>query len=140
VTRHQNAPALCREPGELRALDDRRGERLLDERVLARLERGARELEVGPDRGRDDDRLHLRVGQNVREAGRLADPRVAACDAVERLAPRVADKRELGGRRLVEVADEVRAPVAEADDRDPDGLVPAVRERVLQRVAQCVLR
>ena len=55
------------------------------------------------------------------ERGELAHPHLR-----ERVLAGVAHGDEVGARALVEVADEVRAPVAEPDDRDADRLVARV--------------
>ena len=65
VTRHEHEPALRGEPHELLRLLERRGERLLDEHVLPRLERGVRERVVRADRRRDHDGVDVRVGENT---------------------------------------------------------------------------
>jgi hypothetical protein len=72
VAGHQDEPALLGESEELLCLARGLGLRLLDEDVLARAERLFGELEVRDDRGRDDDRVQLRVGQEILEvSGRL---------------------------------------------------------------------
>ncbi len=114
VARHEDERALLRQRDEL--LAERRGEceRLLDEDVLAGEEGLARELEVRDDRGRDRDRVHLVVGEDVVEARRLARVGEAAAIALEPALVSVADPRKLGAVELVEVPREVRAPVPQA--------------------------
>jgi hypothetical protein len=69
VAGHEDEPALLGECKELLCLARRLSLRLLDEDVLARAERLPGELEVRDDRGRDDDRVQFRVGQEVLEVG-----------------------------------------------------------------------
>ncbi len=113
--------------GRARGLDgalgvgDRLRERLLDEAVLAGLEHAHGEIGVCRDRGGDDDRVELVVGEQVVEVGREARAAVHGGQALAHLGAAVAAPRELGAVEAVEVAGEVRAPVAEPDDADPDG-------------------
>ena len=92
--------------------------RLLDEHVLAGLERLLRELGVRGHGRRDDDRVERVVGEQIVEVGR----RPAACGKRPRMrssgaAVRVADPARSAS--VVEVPREVGAPVAEArPDRD----------------------
>ena len=97
-----------------------RRERLLDEDVLAGVERRARERDSASrpaSRSRPRRRRRRRATSSNERRGR--DGRIAprrSCSSAS--VAQVADHDELGVRQLVEVADEVRAPVAEADDRD----------------------
>src|SRR5581483_12343656 len=59
---------------------------------------------------------------------------VAPPDEVEALAPQVAHVGELDVGQLEQVADEVRTPVAEADDAEPDRDPPRGRQRRLVAV------
>jgi hypothetical protein len=87
--------------------------------VLARLEHAHGEVGVRRDGRGEDDRVERVVGQQVielaGEAGAAVQRLVAGADL---LAP-VAQPGELAAGQRVEVAREVRAPVAEADDADP---------------------
>ena len=119
------------ELGGLRALDR---ERLLDEHVLAGRERGHAErvcVETGVAINTASTSSASRVCEVVSAYGR-----VAAADGREPLPVEIADGDELGLVELVEVPNEVRAPVAEADDGDADGTrsrrrppLPEKRER-----------
>ena len=61
VARHQHEPELRGELGELDRFLRRAGERLLDEDVLARLERALRERVVRSNGRRDRDRIDVRI-------------------------------------------------------------------------------
>ena len=93
--------------------EDRRDE--TDEQDLHRDER--------PGRAGDQDRLPVErrqpaVAEDLLEASRLLRARIPPSDHVERLLPHVADVRDVEQARLGQVANDVRPPVAEADDRD----------------------
>ena len=120
---HQHTLTVLGEPHELLHLVRAHRGRLLDEDVLARGERRARELEVRRDRRGDDDRLHRRVGQDLAEVRRRLRPGMAPRQSLEAILGRIADPGEI--RDLVEVADEVRAPCSEAGLCDPDTRVVA---------------
>jgi hypothetical protein len=68
-------------------------------------------------RRRDDDGVERLVGEQVGVVGRRARVRVPSGEPGTQPLVQVAEPRELG--ELVEVADEVGAPVPEADDADP---------------------
>ena len=67
VTRHEDAVAVVREADELVHLDCAHRRRLLDEDVLAGLERALGERVVCRDGRRDDDRVERFVGKQVVE-------------------------------------------------------------------------
>ena len=109
---------LARERDELLGLRDRRGDRLLDQDVLARLEevRGDVVMEGGRDgdgRGRDV-RLaeEHRLDRRVRAAVEALGQELGALDVD------VDDRAEVGVRELGERARVVRAHRARADDGD----------------------
>ena len=106
---------------QLDALLGGRGERLLDEDVLAGLERGEPERVVGADRRRDRDGVDRLVGEDLVELLAGADAREAPAHQLEAVRVAVADRRDLRALELEEVANEVRAPVTEPDDCDADG-------------------
>ena len=70
VADHQHQAALVGELDEALGRGGVLSERLLDEAVLARLERPLGELGVGRDRGGDRDRVEVVVGEQVVEVGR----------------------------------------------------------------------
>ena len=90
--------------------------RLLDEDVLAGLERLLREREVRRHRRRDHDRVERLVGEQVVVALRRLARSGSARPSAQMLVVEVADPGKVG--EIVEVADEVRPPVVEADDAD----------------------
>src|SRR5581483_9604490 len=116
VARHQHPVAGRGQPDELVHLRRAHRRRLLDEDVLPRLERLLRELVVRRYGRRDDDGVEPVVGEQLVVRRRRAGVRIARREPVEPLGVEVAEDAELS--ELVEVADEVRAPVVEADDTD----------------------
>jgi hypothetical protein len=120
VPRHEYKVALKCQVDQLAGLSRGAGERLLDEDVFARLERARGELEVCRDRGGNRDRIDGGVVQYSVVRRRHPARGVAPPDRLERLGAAVANVRDLGLRQLVQVANEVRAPVAEPDHRNPD--------------------
>ena len=77
----------------------------------------ARELVVRRHRRGDDDGLEGVVLQEILESARHAGARVAGAELVEQVGGEVAEPGQLG--EVVEVAGEVRAPVAEAGEANP---------------------
>src|SRR5262249_14018181 len=90
--------------------------RLLDQHVLAGAQRLHRQLEVRRHRGGDDHRVDPRVVQQIAEVAGRADGPVARPDAGQVLLSQVANRDDLAIGGLVEVADEIRSPVAVSDD------------------------
>ena len=117
VSREEDEAALLGERDELVRLRGGERRRLLDEDVLAGLERLARELVVRRHRGGDDDGLKGVVLEQILEPARRAGARVSGSELVEQVSGEVAEPGQLG--EVVEVAGEVRAPVAEAGEADP---------------------
>jgi hypothetical protein len=116
VARHEDQLALLGHGDQVLALLHGARHRLLDEHVLARLERAPAQVVVGGDRGCEQDAVDLRVVQDrlklgdalhVREAPRVPRQRVGIAVA------RVLDADPL---ELPRVAQEIGAPVAETDD------------------------
>jgi hypothetical protein len=111
VAGHQHELVLLGEPDELLHLSRPHRGRLLHEDVLAGLERPLRELVVRRHRRRDDHGVELVVGQQLVEVGREPGARIARPELRLQLGRDVAQPHQL--REVVEVAGEVRAPVAE---------------------------
>jgi hypothetical protein len=119
VPDHQDAPVLlCRANGAL-GVGDRLRERLLDEAVLAGLQNAHGEIRMRRDRRRQRDRVELRIGEQLVEVGNHPRCREHRGHAVTPLLRRIAAVGELAARHRSEVPGQVRAPVAEAGDRDP---------------------
>ncbi len=116
VARHQHAVLGDRQRDELVHLDRAHRGRLLDEDMLARFERLLREGVVRRHRGRDHDGIERVVREQVVEARRRSRVRMARCERAQMLLVEIAEPRQV--REVVEVPDEVRAPVVEADDAD----------------------
>ncbi len=114
---HQDAVPLGGERHELVHLDGAHRGRLLDQHVLARLERALRERVVRGHRSGDDDGVDRVVGEHLVEVAGDPGARIARGEAVAQLRVEIDEPGEVG--EVVEVADEVRAPVAEAGHRDP---------------------
>ena len=122
VADHQHRARALGRGGDLLGIGRRLRERLLDEAVLARLQRLERQAGVGRHGRGDHDARRARRRPAARPRRSMPrTPGKRARPAVERLLRAVADPGQLGARQLVEVAGEVRAPVAEADHADPDG-------------------
>ncbi len=122
---HQQAAGSPRQANELRRLVRARGERLLDEHVLAEAQRLGGKLEVARDRRRNHDRVHPVVREHVEVGGRTGDAGVAATEEVELLGTLVADDEDFRFIHLDEVPSSW-PPVAETDDRDAQSIVHRV--------------
>ena len=112
MPRHEHEPALLGELAQLLHLDAAHGRRLLDEDVLAGLEDALGELVVRRHRRCNHDRFDCIVGEHVVEVGGDTSVWVSLLEGAPLLPVRVAEPRQL--RELVEVPDEILAPVAEA--------------------------
>ena len=116
VAGHQHAVGALGGRDEVLGLGRVHRRRLLDQHVLAGLERALGQLVVrGRGRG-DDDRVELVVGQHLVEVRRRPRARIAGGEALERVGRGVAEPAQVG--EVVEVPREVRAPVAEAGEGD----------------------
>jgi hypothetical protein len=78
------------------------------------------------DRGRDYDRVHVVGVDHVLDVGRSTYRGIAAAGEREPLRIEIADRDEFGRIELRQVANEVWAPVAEADDCGADRAAQAV--------------
>ena len=121
VAGHEDQVVAICHLGQLEDVLAGRGERLLHEDMLAGLEGGPCERVVRRNGRRDRNGVDVSVAKDVFVPGRASDAGVAPGDGIERFLPHVAGPGELEHRRLGEVPNEVRAPVAEAHDCDPDG-------------------
>ena len=74
--------------------------------------------------GGEHDGVEVFVAEQVVEVRREAGARVRRGEALARLGAIVAAPGQLGARQRVDVASEVRAPVAQADDARPDRRLP----------------
>ena len=119
VPDHEPAVGVLGGLDELARLGDRERERLLDEEVLAGGEHAHAERMVGRHRGRDRDTVDGVVGEHLVEVGGHARLGVQLAVAAQVVVGEVAGPGELADAS--EVASEVRAPVAQADDRQPQG-------------------
>ena len=129
VAGHEHEVALLGQRDELVDLVALHRRRLLDEHVLAGLERALRELVVGRHGSRDDDRVQLRVVEHLVEARRPAGVRVPALELRVLALGRIAEPGEVG--QVGEVAREVLSPLAEAGLPDPDA-------HSFQTLSECV--
>ena len=121
VAGHEHEPALVGELDQLARLRGRGGERLLDEHVLAGLERAQpRARSASRPASRSRPRRSSRP-RGCRRSWSCRGRPGSGARSRRAARGRVADAGELGLVELVEVADEVRAPVAEADDGDAHG-------------------
>ena len=94
------------------------GERLLHEDVLAVLQGGLRQVEVCADGRHHRDRVDVRRREQV--GGLRGDGQVwvRLPDALEGLGVLVADARHVAAFEAAQVADDVRTPIAVANDAD----------------------
>ena len=117
---HEDPTRARRQRAELLGLGRVRGDRLLDEHVLAARERTLGERIVRARRRRDHDRIRPGVGHDRLGIRRQLDVGEPLADLIE--APRVPvdHPRDLARPPVVEVAYEVRAPLPGTDHRDPD--------------------
>ncbi len=118
VAHHQRAPGGAGRLHHGLGLLGGLGERLLDEAVLAGPEHAKRERGVGGHRGGDHHGVELGIVQQVVERRGGARAREARRHAVEHLLVAVTDPAQLGVGQTVEVAGQVRPPVAEPDHAD----------------------
>ena len=116
VARHQDEVACVGERDELVHLGRVHRGRLLHHHVLAGFERALCERVMRGDRRRDDDRVDGVVGQRFVEVARDLCVGIPRGEALAELGVDVDEPGKLG--EIVEVADEVRAPVAEAGHCD----------------------
>ena len=116
VSGHAHEVALLREADELLHLRAAHGGRLLDEHVLACLERLLGEFVVSRHGCRDDDGIDLRVVQSGGQIGRDSRRRVAGGVLDAPFFVGIADPDELG--ELSEVPRQIPSPRADSGDRD----------------------
>src|SRR5262249_55432145 len=126
VSGEQHQIALLGVRDQLVGLDARQGRRLLDEDVLAGEQRAAGQGEGRDDGRRDDDRVELRVGEHLLEV--VGRPRTgeSSRDALTLVRRDVAEPAKLG--EIVEIAREVRAPVAEPSEAYADHCAASLDE------------
>ena len=113
----RTSPRASASADELLHLGGAHRRRLLDEDVLARLERRSRERIVRRDGRRDHDGVDVVVGEHLVEVAGDPCVRVALGELRAPLLARVAEPAQVG--EIVEVAREVAAPVAEPRLSDP---------------------
>ena len=137
VPDHQHPLRLARGLDDTLGLHHRLRERLLDEAVLAGHEHCFGELRVRWHRRCDDDGVELRVGEQLvnGRADRDARPEQGP-GTLAGAFRRVGAAAQLAAVQGLEVACEVRAPVAQARDPTRTALTGASR----RRVARCPRR
>ena len=96
VIDQEHALDLVGERHELGGLGDGRRQRLLDQHVLARQERGLRQAMVGRHRRRDGDRVEALVGEHLLEVGAASYAGMLSPDRLQALGVDVAQPRQLG--------------------------------------------
>ena len=118
VSRHQHQTATLCELDELEALTRRRGKRLLDEDVSA--SSAARPSGKCVDTGVAN--ATTSIVSSARTSSKLVGlhRRIPALNQLKALDIAIANRDDLGAGEFVEVPNEVRAPVSEADDCDAD--------------------
>src|SRR5438874_8050335 len=96
------------------------GEGFFDEDMLPIVQGGLGQLEVRRDGGHDGNRIDLGRGQQVGRVRRDGHARVRLRGALQGGRVQIADTRDLASLETPEIADDVRAPVAVADNSDAD--------------------
>lgn len=97
------------------------GQRLLDENVLAGLERLRRQGIVRVNRRRDDHQFYRGVGEHPLDVGGCAHRWLATSVGLQPLPIEIADPMDLRVRVVSEDPQQIRPPVAETDHGDADG-------------------
>jgi hypothetical protein len=120
VADHEGEAARCGEVDELAGARGIGGHGLFDEDVLAGLERRLGDPVVRADGRGDEDGLNGGVGEDLPEVGGDGYAGVAAPRLLEGLGPCVADPLDPRLRQVHVVAQHVGAPVAVADEGDPE--------------------
>jgi hypothetical protein len=125
IADHQDTARRDRQIAQLVAAGDVEGHRLLDQHVMAALERRFHQLLVRGCGVGDDDGVDAVAGEHVRDglAGRYRG--IARSHMGQPFGPAVADDRQLNAREIVENACVVGSPVPKSDERDAMG--PSVR-------------
>ena len=118
VADHERAAGLLGRAQDRLGIGDVRGEWFLDEDVLAGGEGFLGERAVRADRRRDAHGVDRAVGEERAMVGGRLQRGEPFADRLEPLGREVRDRHGLGAGRLAQVADEVRAPVARAEDGD----------------------
>ena len=97
----------------------RRGHGLFDKDVLARLERGQRDLEMGGYGRGDGHRVDARIADQVAKITDRARRRIALGRRRQPVGLGIAHHRQLAAVYLADVAREFGAPIAVTDDPEP---------------------
>ena len=115
---HDLEPLPRCELDELLRLLRRRSEGLLDKDVLTILQGRFRQLEVGPGRGDDGDGIHLRRRQQLRAVSCQLHAGIGLSCALETPGVLIADGYKIAVFETMEIPDDVRTPIAIADDTE----------------------
>ena len=126
VIDHQHARLALRDLDQHLGLGAGGGERFFDQDVLAGLERGEAQLVVGGDRRGHDDRLDVGPRDQLDRVVEEEGTRVTGAGGLAASRAPIGDGRQGHAADLAEVAREVGAPVAEADETDPQVQDPAI--------------
>jgi hypothetical protein len=118
VACYQDQLAIVGRADQLQRFGDAGAERLPDQDVLAGEKRVAGDRKMTVDGSGDDDSFDI-AGQERGVVGVRAQPAVLAADVVEPVLALIGDTEQLGVGHRGEVADQLRAPVAAADDAHP---------------------
>ncbi len=116
VVHHDLEVLALGEFDELFALRDGAGERLFDEHVLAVLEGFLGEFEVSPNRRYNRDQVDVGRGQQVIDVVGGDHVGIRMADLAERFLALVANRDDASLVLRVEVPNDVRTPIAVADD------------------------
>ena len=122
VADHQDPVVLLGEGHDALGVGEVLGQGLLDEAVLAGLDHLLGDRGVGRDRGGDCHRVQVRVGEDLLDVGGEPGLGVDPLPLLAHGLVGVAEPGQLAALDRVEVAGQVRAPVADADLPDANRL------------------
>ena len=120
VANHQNPIRRGRQRTQFLCIGHAIGDRFFDEHVLARLQCGLHERVVGTGRGRNHNRVYVRIGPDMLDILRQCNVRESLLHLSQPAGVLIDNGHNVADRRILEIADEVRPPVASPDDRDAD--------------------
>ena len=126
VSHHQHLPPPARQGDQLCRFLGAGRQGFLDQDVLAGEQGVADQGVVGVDRARHHHRVDV-GGEEVLVVAKEADARVPDAHGVEALLLQIGDGDELRLRDLVDVSDQVRAPIPAADDAEPQPSIQVLR-------------
>ncbi len=120
VIHHQAHAAPIGERRQCFSVRFRRSERLLDQHVLAALDRRLRQREMCIERRRDDHRIHVRSIDHRERVFSSRDPGMPSLGGIPPIGAAIGDRRQANALGFCKISREVGAPIAVADQADVD--------------------